>query len=324
MLITPRPGAHPQNIHDALRNARNSADNLRGALSTNAYSRLLRYLDWATETSGTLRHQISDADISRLILTPRYEALLGNCGSLAGTAQERLVNGLVNLELAERVADLGVAVDALSDRIQRWSGSELFVIADSSFYCHNPQKLEDADLHTILDLRRDTNVRLLFPITVVDELDGLKETSKQQGRWRAIHTLGLLDGLLNGSTFGIWRRAETLRDESGNLQVRGEVQVEIVLDAPGHIRLPIADDEIIDRAVNVQALANREVRLLTCDTGQHTRGRAAGLKVTKIPAKDPGPEPDWESEGKPTNGTRAKRRERQAAQAAVSTPAGDG
>jgi hypothetical protein len=90
----------------------------------------------------------------------------------------------------------------------------------------------------------------------------------------------------------------------------------MVLDPPGHVRLPIPDDEIIDRAVAIQSLAARDVRLLTCDTGQHTRGRAAGLQVTKIPAKDPGPEPDSAALDKPGNGTRAKRRERQAAQAA--------
>ena len=51
---------------------------------------------------------------------------------------------------------------------------------------------------------------------------------------------------------------------------------------------------------------------MTCDTGQHTRGRAAGLKVTKVPAKDPGPEPDWDALDKPGTGVRAQRRERQA------------
>ncbi|MER6359185.1 hypothetical protein ABT186_47320 [Streptomyces sp. NPDC001634] len=51
----------------------------------------------------------------------------------------------------------------------------------------------------------------------------------------------------------------------------------------GHVRLPVVDDEIIDRAVAIQSLAAREVRLLTCDTGQHTRGRAVGLKVTRVP-----------------------------------------
>jgi hypothetical protein len=55
------------------------------------------------------------------------------------------------------------------------------------------------------------------------------------------------------------------------------------------------------------------VRLLTCDTSQHTRGCAAGLKVTKVATKDPGPEPDWEAQGKPGTGVRAQRRARQAA-----------
>ncbi|GAA2622036.1 hypothetical protein GCM10010217_72300 [Streptomyces tubercidicus] len=69
----------------------------------------------------------------------------------------------------------------------------------------------------------------------------------------------------------------------------------------------------IDGAVAIQALASRDVLLLTCDTGQHTRGRAAGPKVTKVPAKDPGPEPDRAAQDKPGTGTRAKRREWQAA-----------
>ncbi|MGW0211536.1 hypothetical protein ACWDZ8_39400 [Streptomyces sp. NPDC003233] len=154
---------------------------------------------------------------------------------------------------------------------------------------------------------------MLFPIAVVDELDGLKEAGKHRPRWRAGHTLGLLDGTLNGSLSGIWRRSRLTQDE-----VHGDISLEIVLDPPGHVRLPLADDEIIDRAVAIQSLAGRPVRLSTCDTSQHTRGKAAGLQVTKVPAKDPGPEPDWEAQDRPGNGTRAKRHERQAADAATS------
>ncbi|MFF4653501.1 hypothetical protein [Streptomyces sp. NPDC001380] len=44
----------------------------------------------------------------------------------------------------------------------------------------------------------------------------------------------------------------------------------IVLDRPGHARLPVADDETIDRAAAVQSPAAREVRPSTCDTGQGT------------------------------------------------------
>ncbi|MEJ8631975.1 PIN domain-containing protein [Streptomyces sp. MS2.AVA.5] len=322
MLITPRPGADRRSIRDALRHAHTAAMNLRGHSGGDAYQRLLRYLEWATETAGTLRYQVSDADVDHLVLTRRYQALLSSCGSLAGSYQERLVNGLVELEITERVQAFESAQEALDTRIREWSELECFVVADSSFYCHNPEQLKEVDLHKILDLRSHENVRLLFPITVVDELDGLKESGKQQGRWRASHTLGLLDELLRGRTSGIWHRGGFLPEAE---EVRGKVNVEIVLDPPGHVRLPIPDDEIIDRTVAIQALAAREVRMLTCDTGQHTRGRAAGLNVTKIPAKDLGPEPDWEAMNKAGSGTRAARRERQAAQTqAAHKPLGTG
>ncbi|MFD5384223.1 PIN domain-containing protein [Streptomyces sp. NPDC127074] len=310
MLITPRPGTNRRNIRDALSSARNAVDNLRGPAQMTAYSHLLRYLEWATETAGSLRHQISDADIDRLVFTHRYRTLLTSCGSLAGSAQERLVNGLINLELAERVHAFDAAHEALQDRISRWAGQEWFVVADSSFYIQNPEQLRDADLHQVLNLPPAEHIRLLFPISVVDELDGLKDAGKHRARYRAAHTLGLLDSTLNGSTFGILRYAENGGEPA---TWRGEVNMEIVLDQPGHVRLPITDDEIIDRAVAIQALADREVRLLTCDTGQHTRGRAAGLRVTKVPAKDPGPEPDWSAEDKPGTGLRAQRRAKQRA-----------
>ncbi|MFJ2645286.1 PIN domain-containing protein [Streptomyces sp. NPDC087420] len=220
------------------------------------------------------------------------------------------------LEPEERTQALQAAGEALKAQIDRWSKPEALVVADSSFYVQNPDKLADADLHQILDLRSHDDVRLLFPITVVDELDGLKESGKERSRWRASHTLGLLDGILGGRTSSVWRSGTSFFSDDGTVEIRGQVSVEIVLDQPGHVRLPIADDEIIDRAVAIQSMASRAVRLLTCDTGQHTRGRAAGREVTKIPAKDPGPEPDWASQGKPGHGTRQKRRDRAAAQAA--------
>src|SRR6185437_17047943 len=63
---------------------------------------------------------------------------------------------------------------------------------------------------------------------------------------------------------------------------RGEVTLELLYDPPGHIRLAINDDEIIDRAVAIQPLANRDVTLITYDTGQSTRARKAGLKAVKL------------------------------------------
>ena len=66
----------------------------------------------------------------------------------------------------------------------------------------------------------------------------------------------------------------------------GGCTVEIVFDPPGHVRLPINDDELIDRILAIQPLAGRQVTLLTYDTGQSTRARAAGLPAKKLTKTD--------------------------------------
>ncbi|MDX2999207.1 PIN domain-containing protein [Streptomyces scabiei] len=322
MLITPRPGADRKNIRQVLGGVHVAAMNLQKPYDS-AYDALLAYLEWATESARMLRPQISDRDLDTLILTDRYRVLLASCGTLAGTAQTRLVNRLVQLEVAERIEALEAAVYTLDTWIGRWNQREVFVVADSSFYIQNEVKLADVDIHEILDVPRREYVRLLFPIVVVDELDDLKDASKARPRWRAAHTLGLLDGVLNGHEHGVLREGKRVPAEG---ETYGRVNVEIVLDPPGHVRLDRPDVEIIDRTVAIQGLAGREVRLLTCDTSQHTRGRAAGLKVTKVATKDPGEEPDWETLNKPGNGTRAKRRARQAeaeAEAGAEEPGGN-
>ena len=62
-------------------------------------------------------------------------------------------------------------------------------------------------------------------------------------------------------------------DPDGSL---GAVVLELFFDPPDHVRLPINDDEIIDRTLAVQALADREVTLLTFDTGQSCGGVPPG------------------------------------------------
>ena len=127
---------------------------------------------------------------------------------------------------------------------------------------------------------------MLVLIVVVDELDALKEAKDRHVRWRAGHTLGVLDEVFkNTPAMGRLRVGGT--DAAG---LRGEVTMELVFDPPGHMRLPINDDEIVDRALAIQGLADRAVTLLTYDTGQSTRARTAGLQVVKL-SKAIGEEP---------------------------------
>jgi hypothetical protein len=85
------------------------------------------------------------------------------------------------------------------------------------------------------------------------------------------------------------RGSGVLRPQAADLS-RGGVILDVVFDPPGHVRLPISDDEIIDRGLAAQALAGIPLTLVTFDTGQSTRARHAGLTVIKL-SKPLGEEP---------------------------------
>ncbi|MFI6306754.1 PIN domain-containing protein [Amycolatopsis thailandensis] len=285
MLVTPRPGVDRSNLLTILQSARDGAFNLQGGGSGSAFDRLVAYLNWASDAVSMLHSQISDRDLERLVLTSRYEQLLAGVGSLAGTDTITVVNLLVSLELRQRVEAFDKVIAALRQLIERWSMSDLFVVADSSFYITHPEKLEALHLAEVVGFQ-DGPIHLLFPMVVVDELDGLKESKDRHARWRAGYTLAVLDRLFQDG-----RQAARLREADSEIKRTtglrcGEVNVEILFDSPGHVRLPIEDDEIVDRAAAIQAIAcppvGRKVVLLTYDTGQASRGRQAGLKVVKL------------------------------------------
>ncbi|MFI5649882.1 PIN domain-containing protein [Streptomyces anulatus] len=292
MLVTPLPGADRDHLVNTLKTVRNNIDNMRGPFNGTPYSRLVQYLRWATDSARLLRNLVRAEDVTRLVLTRRYDALLsGAAGGFAGSHQEALLNDLVSLEMEERVEELDEAAVALKKRGEDWDRAGVLVVADSSVYIQHESKLLDWNFSSLLGIREE-RVHLLFPMVVVDELDNLKQSKERDRRWRAAYTLAVLEKhLTRGTDFAVIKAADYSGLDSGGVP-HGRVSVEILFDPPAHSRLPINDDEIIDRAVMVQLVAAQPVRLLTYDTGQAMRARAAGLDVRKLrPAAETEPEP---------------------------------
>jgi rRNA-processing protein FCF1 len=292
MLVTPRPGVNRENLLKTLQSVHTDVYNLRGGgAARNAYERLLAYVEWTSTAVRVLGNQVSNCDLDRLVLTERYRLLLAG---LVGTATstelpvQRVVNGLVSLELDERVADFGAAIKALQGQIARWSAYGHYVVPDTSFYIHHEDKLEAVDFGPLTNVWQ-SEAAVLVPIVIVDELDRLKESKDKVVRWRAGYTLAVLDRVFaDGAGRARLRPGDVVPGPDG--LTRSEVTIELVFDPPGHVRLPGNDDEIIDRALAVEALADRKVTLLTYDTGQSTRARNAGLQVVKL-SQDIGEEP---------------------------------
>lgn len=152
---------------------------------------------------------------------------------------------------------------------------------DTSVFIHHDDKLENIDIREMLNLRGEA-VHLLVPMVVIDELDDLKQSKDRRIRWRVRHSLAVLDRLLpHPMQAALLRAADYTSLDTGGIP-HGEVTVEVVLDKPGRVRLPINDDEIVDQAVSAQALAGKPITLVTFDTGQSMRARAAGLRCIKV------------------------------------------
>jgi predicted ribonuclease YlaK len=189
------------------------------------------------------------------------------------------VNGLLAAELDERVDAFKLAVKVLEERIRRWQRLDaIFVVLDTTVYIEHPQELEAIDFRQFVN-RRGEDIHVLVPMVVVDELDELKQ--HQRARTRARLTLRTLDQLFASSTGPVRLRARDLRPlDSGDIPF-GEVTIEILLDQPGHRRIPVNDDEIVDRTVAAQPLTGQSITLITYDTGLAMRARNAGLAVVK-------------------------------------------
>ncbi|MGW1940136.1 PIN domain-containing protein [Streptomyces goshikiensis] len=270
MIVTPIPGARLELVLQLLQSAHTKALNLSNYSTPEEH--LLKYLTWATEESRLLESQVRAKDVEALFFTPVYWALLNGAGHMGGKLVPKVSNQLIDQEVRQRLADLDRAVRSTLDTIHRWPEKISTLVLDTSFFIEHEQKLEDADFSALAG--QYGNVRVTVPMTVVDELDQLKEAkASAHVRWRARLGLAVLDRLL---------------DEQAKL---GFVEVEVLPDPPGHVRMPDEDDEIVDRASALHALAAGPVRLVTYDTGMALRAKMAEMPVIKL-RKDPGPEPE--------------------------------
>ncbi|MEV7857066.1 PIN domain-containing protein [Streptomyces sp. NPDC088183] len=253
-----------------LQTAQTKASNLNNYSSPEEY--LLSYLTWATEHSRLLESQVRAKDVEALFFTPVYWALLNGAGHVAGKLAPKVSNQLIDQEVRQRLADLDRAITSTRDTIHRWPEKISTLVLDTSFFIEHEKKLEDVDFLTFTD--QDRLVRVAVPMTVVDELDRLKESKvSPHARWRARMSLAVLDRLLTEET------------------KLGFTEVEVLPDPPGHVRLPDEDDEIVDRALALTALAAGPVTLMTYDTGMALRAKMAEVTCRKL-RNDPGPEPE--------------------------------
>lgn len=126
----------------------------------------------------------------------------------------------------------------------------------------------------------DKPVTIIVPIIVLDELDGLKQRGgTAHVKWRASYTLAVFDDIFTKA--GV----QAILQQPAADGTRGPVLMDILYDPPRHERLPVNDDEIIDRALTAQSTAGSPVTLLTYDTSQAPGHATPGWPSTNSPSR---------------------------------------
>lgn len=269
------PGANGSRVLDALRKIDQQLGELQAG-GTGPHAQFERYFQWATESATRLRMLLSEKAIAGLVLTPMLYAIL-NVGPPGQTAAGMR---LLAVEIESRRTVLQRAIDELRKQLSRWSEEELLVVLDTNVFVHGAKKLEDIDWNSLVG--RDEPIRLLVPMLVVDELDRLKQSKQPDVRGRATYTLAVLARCLAGPELQGWLHPPETQGPGS----RNHVSIEVVPDPNGHVRLPLPDDEIIDRALTIHRIAGQDVHLVTCDTGMQMRARPTGLKVHEALSRD--------------------------------------
>ena len=277
MHIDLLPGVPIDNALKGLREAHSRLGNTRSGGASERYD---SYIQWANQTANLLRYAVKPSTLSDLVLTPVYWRLVQLPTQLTGRHID-----IVDRETAEGLDRLDSAAKWLEARTKSWRSGR-FLLADTSFLI-NAAKMEEVDLRQIVGVR-DEPIHWFFPIIILDELDRLKDSKQQPARWRSMYSLAVLERVVGDPRSpGLLQEEDFSGIDAGEIP-RGKVWAEVVLDPHGHVRMDLADDEIIDRAVSLQALTGRPLTFATYDTSQAMRARGAGLDVKRLrrPSED--------------------------------------
>jgi len=239
------------------------------------------YLDWVSSQVRMLQTRVAPADLDQLLTTPRYWATVANQIPSPSTVSAVLE------EIQYRARLMALAATVLNDAAEAWrpvdGAYSNLALVDTNFWVEQRESFDNIDWHELLE-RADgpsapamqDELRIVVPMVVIDELEKQKRSSDKRLRGRAQVTLAVIERVARDNVAGRLREADFSGIDRGEIP-SGETWLDVLFDLPGHVRLPINDDEIVDRALSVQILSGKDVTFLTYDTNQALCARHAGL-----------------------------------------------
>lgn len=274
MELSPLPNVSGESVLSSLRAVVQALENARG-IGGNYSTVHENYVGWSANAVSILTRVIHPDDISRLITTPRHWALVTMTQMVSPN-----VLSLTYTEIEQRYFELSKICESLDAQLRRWRNfsGDIF-IPDSNAYLHSNLFFAELDWRQILGSHPLTELCLVIPILVIEELDRAKrspsskkvsETNSELVRTRARITLKRIN--------------ESFPEPSDNPMLvqsaidRAGIRMSLLFDEITHIRLSRPDDEILDRALSLQNFSGKQVTIVTGDNNMDFSARNIGLK----------------------------------------------
>lgn len=244
---------------DALTYLKNELGNCRagGRSVTDARDQWLR---WWSSADGQLRNLFTDGDMAASLYVSAEKVRDVNLGALPLVLLNREIDAW-----SERFEQAIAELKALEPFIAR---PGQIMVPDTSAFLEG-EYFTELDWHALTGTGGTETVRLVVPVLVLEELDAHKRGRDRQ-RERAVSTLRRL-----------WELGGNAPARVAQLPGR-KVTVEVFLDGAWHVRRPVNDDEIIERALAAAQITGRDVVLAAADYAMLYRASAAGLKAVLV------------------------------------------
>lgn len=219
------------------------------------------YRSLVLEVHKTFARRLPRSEIDRLAMTPTFWQLQGDPG---------FVMELVMFEINQLAVRLDHFATELEHEMRHWEDAGHLVVPDTNVYIHALGKdvtIAGTDWRALAELPRDSDVTVILPVTVLDELDKMK-----QDKFRA-------------QARRILREISASLDGDGSAAIQPWLRLQALVPSLDHVPLAVADNEIIDQTRQLRSRVGRgyRIRLLTCDFGMATRARMAKLEVQLLP-----------------------------------------
>jgi hypothetical protein len=256
--------------------ARKLADCLNGRPRRNAQQDREAWLKWWAEADMKLRGLFAEDEL--LVPLAQTAAEIRNL-DLPAPAYDAPIQSFI-------IRERDVWVDRLNNAVRELKQLNDFVrrpgrvaVLDTSafhefdrFWLADWASLTEADPpHTSMS---GLPIRLMVPLVVVEELDSQKSHPNGKVRQTAREILRQLRDLLRASSNAF----------ADVLILNDRVTIEILLDNRMHVRLPVNDAEIIDRALYLRSLfpTSRRIILISSDLSMQFRAEGAGLETRHV------------------------------------------